>query len=389
MRIALSEPCIKGNELKYVTEAVETGWVSTAGSFVNRLEEDIAKYVGAKHAVASTSGTAALHLALIAFGVGPSDEVLVPDITFIAPVNTIRYVGADPVFMDCDDYLNIDPVKIQDFCTKECDFDGSKLINKITKKCVKAIIPVHIFGHPVNMEPIMEIAEKFKIFVIEDATESLGSKYTKGRFAGKATGTIGHIGCFSFNGNKIITTGGGGMAVTDNPEWARHMKYLSNQAKDDDAFYIHNEVGFNYRMTNVEAALGVAQLERLDEFISIKRKNFALYHELLGGVEGLSFIEEPDFGFSNYWFYSLVVNKDEARVSNIQIMEALKKEGIQTRPIWRLNHEQKPYIGSLAYNIERAYRLHNMVLNLPCSVGLREEEIRFVAEKIKECIRSN
>ncbi|MGM0607600.1 MAG: aminotransferase class I/II-fold pyridoxal phosphate-dependent enzyme, partial [Candidatus Muiribacteriota bacterium] len=218
--IPLSVPSFNGNELKYVTECIETEWVSTAGTYVNKFEKDIADYTGAKYAVACSSGTAALHIALILSGVGRDNEVIVPTLTFIAPINTIKYVGAEPVFMDCDDYLNIDVEKVKEFCEKECNFDGQFLINKKTKRKVKAIMPVHIFGHPLNIEPLIELKEKYNLKIIEDSTESLGSYYKNGKFKGKKTGTIGDIGCFSFNGNKIITTGGGGMFVTDNENFA-------------------------------------------------------------------------------------------------------------------------------------------------------------------------
>lgn len=377
--IPLSIPFLSGNELRYVSECIETGWVSTAGGFVARFEEAVAAYSGARRAVAVSSGTAALHSALVLLGIKAGDEVLVPTVTFIATPNAVKYVGAEPVFTDCDDRLNMDPAKVRRFCEEECSFDGKSLVNRRSGNNVRAVMPVHIFGHPVDMEPLMETAERYNLFVIEDATESLGSKYTSGRYSGRMTGTIGHVGCYSFNGNKIMTTGGGGMLVTDDEELSSRAKYLTTQAKDDEVYSVHEEIGYNYRMTNVEAAVGVAQLERLDEFIGIKRANFELYRTILG-KEGLSLLVEPSYGFSNYWFYSLVTEKP----SRDELLRTLAREGIQARPLWRLNHLQKPYLYNQSYSIERAPYWYERVINLPCSVGITEEEIREVCGVIRE-----
>ncbi|MBF0522477.1 MAG: LegC family aminotransferase [Candidatus Omnitrophica bacterium] len=381
--IPLSVPVIQGNEWTYVKECLDTGWVSSAGKYVQKFEETMCSYVGTKQAVACINGTSALHISLLLAGVGAGDEVIVPTVTFIAPVNAVRYVGAQPVFMDCDDYLNMDVQKLKDFFTEECLSRKGMLINKKTKKQIKAIIPVHIFGHPVDMEPLMILAKQYNLFVIEDATESLGSYYRQGKYSGKMTGSIADVGCLSFNGNKIITAGGGGMIVTNNKTWAEKAKYLTTQAKDDEVQYIHHEVGYNYRLTNVASAIGLAQMEKLEAFIATKRTNFELYKNLLSGVPGLSFIEEPAYGFSNYWFYSLVVDKKDFGLSNLELMEDLSKEKIQTRPIWYLNHLQKPYKKQQAYKIQKAKKYFERVLNLPCSVDLAAEDIKRVVESIK------
>ena len=263
--IPLSIPNFEGNEKKYVLDAVEQGWVSTGGAYITRLEKQIAEYLHTENVAACQSGTSGIHLALIECGVMPDDIVLVPALTFIAAVNPVRYQFAEPVFMDCDNSLCMDPVKLRRFCEEECIVQNDSLIEKRGGQKVKAIIVVHVFGNLADMEAIMDIAEEYHLKVIEDATEALGSKYTEGRYAGQYAGTIGDFGSFSFNGNKIITTGGGGAVTGRDAAAVDHMRYLSTQAKDDPHFYIHHEVGFNYRMTNLQAALGVAQMEELED----------------------------------------------------------------------------------------------------------------------------
>ncbi|MCK4815244.1 aminotransferase class I/II-fold pyridoxal phosphate-dependent enzyme, partial [bacterium] len=255
--IPISVPTIQGNEWKYIKECLDTGWVSSAGKYVDKFEEEICRFTGTKYAVACVNGTAALHVSLRLVGVQPTDEVIVPTLTFISPVNAVRYLNAEPIFMDADDYYNIDAQKTIRFIKDESEFKNGFSYNKKTGKRISAIIPVHVFGNAVNLEELTAICTERNIKVIEDATESLGTIYTKGRFTGKHTGTTGDIGCFSFNGNKIITTGGGGMIVTNNEEYAKRARYLTTQAKDDQVRYVHNEIGYNYRLTNIQAALGV------------------------------------------------------------------------------------------------------------------------------------
>jgi perosamine synthetase len=380
-QIPLSVPEISGNEWRYVKECLDTGWISTVGRFVTELENKIAAYTDGGQAVACASGTAALHTALLVAGVQPGDEVIVPTVTFIAPINAVRYVGAEPVFMDCDDYLNIDPDKTNDFITKACEYKKGRLINKRSGKRVRAMIPVHVFGHPADLDALLPAADKYKLTVIEDATESLGSHYKK---SGRKTGVVGQLGCFSFNGNKIITAGGGGMLVTGDERLAARARYLTTQAKDDNIKYVHNEIGYNYRLNNVQAAIGLSQLERLDEFVGIKRANFGLYKKLLAGVAGLSFIEEPSYAFSNYWFYSLVVDQRKYGRSAEALRLILERAGIHARPLWQLNHRQKPYRGYQAYRIEKAGRYAGQILNLPCSVGLKKPELKRIAEVIRK-----
>ncbi|WP_394903149.1 LegC family aminotransferase [Clostridium butyricum] len=382
--IPLSVPNLRGNELNYVVNAVEEEWVSTGGEYINRFEKNIAEYLKIDNAVACQSGTAALHLSLIQSGVKYDDEVIVPTLTFIAAVNPVRYCNAHPVFMDCDDSLTMDTDKLERFLESECDFVDGVLINTHSKRTIKAIIVVHIFGNLADMEKIMSLAKRFNLKVIEDATEALGSYYTEGKYEGKFAGTIGDFGCYSFNGNKIITTGGGGMIVADSPIDLDKVRYLSTQAKNDVLNYVHNEIGYNYRMTNLQAALGVGQLERIEEFIEIKKNNYELYKHAFDTLDGIRMLEFGKFIRPNYWFYSIVLEEDKLYVDDI--IRELKDENIQTRPIWGLIHEQLPYKNDQSYDIAKAEYYHKRIINIPCSSNLEEEGVFKVIEKIKTIV---
>lgn len=384
--IPLSVPNFEGNESKYVNDALDQGWVSTGGAYITKLEQQMAEFLHAEEVAACQSGTSGLHLALIDAGVGPEDIVIVPTLTFIAAVNPVRYQFAEPVFMDCDDTLCMDPIKLRDFCENECDLDGEKLINKTSGKHVKAVVVVHVFGNMADMEAVMEIAEKYHLVVIEDATEALGTYYTEGKYAGKYAGTIGNYGAYSYNGNKIITTGGGGSVTSSSPESVKHIRYLSTQAKDDPHYYIHNEVGYNYRMTNLQAALGVAQMEELPEFIKRKNKNYDLYKELFEGYELGRIVEFRERTHSNKWFYSLEINMKKIHGSLRDIITQLEEKGVQTRAIWGLIHEQLPFQNYIAYKMEKAPYYSSCILNFPCSTQITEEEIQYVVEQIKEVL---
>jgi len=383
-KIFLSCPHLRGNEEKYVSECIRTEWISSAGKYVDQFENNLAKYVGARSAAACMNGTAALHICLILAGVERDEEVIVPALTFISPVNTVRYVGAEPVFMDCDDYLNIDVDKLTEFLKTECKVTNKILSNKRTGRRIRTIIPVHVFGSLCAMDELMALAEKYNLCVIEDATESLGSYMTTGKYKNQHSGTIGHFGCYSFNGNKIITTGGGGMIVANDNSLVEKAKYLTTQAKNDPLHYIHDEVGYNYRMTSVQAAMGVAQMEQLPEFIERKEKNYNRYKELIKDIKGLRLLDVPDYCKSNYWFYSLFIDKEKYGLGRDELMMKLENEGIQTRPIWKLNNRQKPYINNQAYMIEKADYYFEHILNIPCSVGLTDEELERVVEALKD-----
>lgn len=382
--IPLSIPNFEGNEKLYVDKALEKGWVSTGGTYINQLEENIAEFLQVSSAAACQSGTAGIHLAMIEAGIQPNDYVIVPTLTFIAAVNPVRYQFAEPIFMDCDDSLCLDPQKLRTFCEQECYIKDDKLIYKKTERVIKALVVVHIFGNMADMEAIMKIAQDYKLKVIEDATEALGTVYTTGKYKGKYAGTIGDFGAFSFNGNKIITTGGGGIIVASSSKALEHIKYLSTQAKDDTLYYVHNEIGYNYRMTNLQAALGVAQLEELPEFIQRKNQNFALYEKCLEDCEGISLLPFRNGIMSNKWFYSLVIEKKIIPKSLEYFIEKLKEKGILTRPIWGLIHEQLPYKKCITYQIEQALFYKEKILNIPCSTNITEEEIRYISENIKD-----
>lgn len=381
--IPLSIPNFEGNEEKYVQDAVSQGWVSTGGAYVDALEKKMAEYTRTIGSVACQSGTAALHMSLVECGVGMNDIVLVPTLTFIAAVNPVKYVNATPVFMDCDDSLCMDPTKVKQFCDKECDFVDGVLKHRTSGKIVRAIIVVHVFGNFADMEAIVEIAHKYNVKVIEDATEALGTICEYGKYRGKMAGTIGDFGAYSFNGNKIITTGGGGMIVSQNKKALEHLKYMSTQCKDDAHFYVHNEIGYNYRMTNVQAAIGVAQMEELEEFISRKNKNHELYCELLADTKTGYVLPFRKGTRSNKWFYSFVLDKDVCDKTVKHYIDVLQEKGVQTRPIWGLIHEQRPYINELAYEINKAKYYSERVINLPCSTNLTQEQIESVCKEIK------
>ena len=379
--IALSVPNLKGNELKYVTDAVETEWVSTAGPYVSDFEKKLAEYVHVPAAVSTQNGTSALHISLMLCGVTREDAVIVPTLTFIAAVNPTKYIGAEPIFMDCDDSLCMDPVKLKKFCEEECDFTDGKLIDRATGRHIKAMVVVHVFGNMADMEAILPIAEKYNIRVVEDATEALGTYYTEGKFAGRFAGTFGDFGCYSFNGNKIITTGGGGMIVAKNPEELAHAKHLTTQAKADQANFIHDEIGFNYRMTNLQAALGLAQLEQLEDFIKTKAANYNQYMEALDKIEGLHVQDFRPGTRSNYWFYSVVFENDET--GRDALIEELKENHIQSRPIWGLISDQLPYEGARTYDLVKAPWDWKRVVNVPCSTNLTSEGVDRVISVIR------
>ncbi len=385
--IPLSIPNFEGNERKYVDDAVSQGWVSTGGAYINQLEKQMAEYLHTHSVAACQSGTSALHLSLVEAGVLPGDIVIVPTLTFIAAVNPVRYQFADPIFMDCDDTLCMDPDKLREFCEIECEFTDNKLFYKSNGKQVKAVVVVHVFGNMADMEKIMETAEKYNLYVIEDSTEALGTVYTEGKLKGKYAGTIGDFGAYSFNGNKIITTGGGGAVTARNKETVDHIRYISTQAKNDPHYYIHDEIGYNYRMTNVQAALGAAQMEELPEFVSRKQKNYDIYKEMFKEFELGELMPFREGTSSNKWFYSLKIDKTKVKATMREIITSLEEKGVQTRAIWGLIHEQKPYVNAVTYKMEKAPFYSECILNFPSSTQITEEEIKYVAEQIMIVLR--
>lgn len=379
--IPLSEPSITGNEWKYIKECLDTGWVSSVGSYVNRFEEMVAEYVGCKYGIAVVNGTSALHLSLLVCGVKSGDEVIVPTLTFVATANVVRYCRADPVFVDCDqETLCLDVEKLKLFLEMECTRkDDGYTYNKVSGRRIKAIIAVHIFGHPVEMDNLNELCQRYNIDIIEDATESLGSEYK-----GQKTGSFGKLACLSFNGNKIITSGGGGMVVTNDGCLAEKVKHLSTQAKNDSIEYDHNEIGYNYRLTNIQAAMGVAQMEGLDKFVEIKRKNAFRYQNFLSSINSIEFLWEKPWVKSNFWFYTIRVSTLHKKA----LIDYLLSKNIQVRPIWKLIHGLTMYKDCQAFRVESALNIYDTALNLPCSIGIKMEEIEFTVEKIKSYFSS-
>lgn len=363
--IPLCIPEISGNEWKYIKECLDTNWVSSAGSYVNLFEEKFEKTVDSKKAIVTMNGTAAIQLALLALGIGEGDEVIVPSLTFISPVNTIKYVGAEPVFVDvCRDTYVLDADKIEEMITPK----------------TKAIIPVHIYGHPADMDKIMEIAKRHKLYVIEDATEAFGSEYK-----GIKVGTIGEIGCFSFNGNKLITTGAGGMLVTNDEELGERAKFLSTQTKvvlENKAFF-HPEIGYNFRMPNLLAAFGVAQLERFEEFLKIKRANALYYNKLLNGIKGITLPVEKEDVINCYWLYSVVI-EDNYTISRDELIVAFKESGIETRTFFMPIHNMPPYKDNKHGDMKVTEELYEKGINLPSSVGIKKEEIELICSILKK-----
>ena len=384
--IPLSIPNFEGNEEKYVVDAIASTFVSTVGGYVTQMEEKLAGFLNVPNVAVCQSGTSALHLSLVEAGVKPGNVVIVPPLTFIAAVNPVKYQFATPVFIDCDDSLCMDPMKFRSFCEEECEWDGEKLSYK--GATVKAIVVVHVFGNMADMESIMDTARKYNLKVVEDATEALGTKYTTGKYRDRYAGTIGDFGCYSFNGNKIITTGGGGAVTSNNPDIVNHLRFLSTQAKTDPHYYIHDEIGYNYRMTNLQAALGVAQMEKLPEFIRRKQKNYDLYKELFYEFEYGKLMPFREGTDSNMWFYSLCINKKIIKTSIKDIVIALRKKGIETRPIWGLINEQKPYEGEVTYKLEKAPYYAHRILNIPSTTQITKDEIKYVVNEVQSLLRS-
>ena len=382
--INLSVPNLSMDILDNLKECLESGWVSTGGRFIPEFETKVKNYMKTKCAAGVQSGTAGLHMSLQVLGVQRDEEVFVPTLTFIAAVNPTTYLGASPIFIDCDDSLCMDPLKLEKFCSEECDFREGVLVNKKTNKKIKALVIVHVFGNMADMEKIMDIAKKYNLKVLEDATEALGTYYTEGRYKGKYAGTIGDIGVLSFNANKIITTGGGGMVVGDNEELVEKVRFLSSQAKKDTLYFIHDEIGYNYRMLNLQAALGTSQIDQLESFIETKIKNYNIYKEELEKIEGLEILPFVEGIRANYWFYSLKIDKEKYGIGRDELLQKLVDAGIQTRPIWGLIHQQKPYSTCQSYEIEKALYYYDRILNLPCSSNLTEKEVYQVIEKIRE-----
>jgi aminotransferase in exopolysaccharide biosynthesis len=363
---ALHEPTFAGNEWEYLKECLASTFVSSVGKFVDRFEHDLAQYTGAKYAVATVNGTAALHIALKLAGVIQNDEVLIPALTFVATANAVAYCNAVPHFVDSEEStLGIDVAKLRRYLVDITRIADGQCVNTLTGGIVRAVVPMHTFGHPVDMDGLIDLASEFKLVLVEDAAESLGSTYK-----GKHTGTFGKLGVLSFNGNKTITTGGGGAILTNDPELARRAKHLTTTAKLPHAWeYRHDEVGFNYRMPNINAALGCAQLEQLPQLLKSKRELFSRYQEAFNKVDGVQLMSEPNGCLSNYWLQTLILDVENSLYRDV-LLEATNNSGYMTRPIWVLMKELAQFSAMPSMDLGGARSLSERVINIPSSANL-------------------
>jgi len=362
----LHEPSFEGNEWSYLKECLDSTYVSSIGKFVDKFESDLATYTGAKYAITVTSGTAALHISLLLAGVEPKDEVLIPTLTFVATANAVSYCNATPHFVDSEEKtLGIDAPKLRDYLEKNTTQKNGNCVNKQTGNVIRALVPMHTFGHPSNLSELVALSDEYNLVLIEDAAESLGSFYK-----GKHTGTFGLMGALSFNGNKTITTGGGGAILTNNETIARRAKHLTTTAKLPHKWeFIHDEIGFNYRMPNINAALGCAQLEQLSMKIASKRKLHDLYNEAFSKLEQIKLFNEPEDTESNYWLQAILISKEFDYLRD-GILSETNDSGYMTRPVWGLLNELVQFKNSPTMNLDGAIDLAKRVINIPSSPNL-------------------
>ncbi len=365
--VGLHIPHFAGNEWPYLKECIDTGWVSSVGKFVDRFEVDLAEFCGVEKAIAVANGTAALHMSLLLTGVERDDEVLMPALTFIATANAVSYCGAIPHFIDSEEIsLGVDVAKLADHLKDiaERRADGFSY-NRHTGRRLRALVPMHAFGHPVDLDPMAALCEEYNIVLIEDAAESLGSFYK-----GKHTGNVGRISALSFNGNKVLTTGGGGAILTNDPELGRRAKHLTTTAKVPHRWeFFHDETGYNYRMPNINAALGCAQLEQLPTFLEKKRDLANRYAAAFAQIPGVSFVSEPSYGRSNYWLNCIILDKGQEAQRDL-ILAATNDAGLMTRPAWELMNRLPMYAHCPAADLSGAASIVQRLLNIPSSVGL-------------------
>ncbi|MBU1341212.1 MAG: LegC family aminotransferase [Proteobacteria bacterium] len=364
--IPLHEPFFYGNEKKYINDCIDTRFVSSIGAYVTQFETLLAEFTGAKHVIATVNGTSALHISLLMAGVRQGDEVLVPALTFVATANAVTYCTATPHFIDSNPVtLGIDVEKLDHYLQQNTRMENNICINTTTLRPIRAIVPVHIFGTPVDMDPLMKICNKFHLTLIEDAAESLGSYYK-----GTHTGTFGLCGALSFNGNKTITTGGGGAILCNNEKIALQAKHLTTTARLNNNFhYVHDQTGFNYRMPNINAAIGCAQIEQLPYFLKKKRKLAFKYINAFEPVKGVAIINEPDYAKNNFWLNTLMLDKPDNKLLQT-ILERTNRMGIQTRPIWTLLHKLPMYKRCPSMELSCALELEDRVINIPSSINL-------------------
>lgn len=366
--IPLHEPEFAGNEWVYVKECIDTGWVSSVGSYVNRIESDLAGFTGATHAVATANGTAALHICLLLAGVEPGEEVLLPTLTFIATANAVSYIHATPHFVDSEARtLGVDAERLDAHLREVAEVSGGRCVNRRTGATIRALVVMHAFGHPADLDALAEVAARWRIVLVEDAAESLGSYYK-----GRHTGNIGRIAALSFNGNKVMTTGGGGAILTNDAELGRHAKHLTTTARVPHRWnFIHDEVGYNYRLPNLNAALGCAQLERVPGMIERKRRLADRYAAAFADVPGVRFLAEPDQCVSNYWLNTIVLDPAQAGAHEA-VLGVLNDADYMSRPLWTLMHRLPMYVACPSADVSVAEGLAAAVINLPSSPKLAD-----------------
>jgi len=364
--VALHEPTFGGNEWNYVKDCIDSGWVSSAGDYVQRFERALCDFTGAPFAVAVVNGTAALQVALRVAGASAGDEVLVPTLTFIATANAVSYCGATPHFVDSEERtLGVNPDALAAHLAEIAEVRNGACFNRRTGARIKALVPMHTFGHPVRIDELIEICERYSIMLVEDAAESLGTTLN-----GKHAGTFGEIACLSFNGNKIVTTGGGGAILTSNPELAKHLRHLVTTARVKHAWsFVHDEIGYNYRLPNINAALGCAQLEELPQFVERKRRIASRYFAAFEHVKGARVMREPPGARSNYWLNCVLLDPENAG-SRDEVLAATNERGIMTRPVWTLMHRLPMYSSAPRADLSTAEDIERRLLNVPSSAAL-------------------
>ncbi|MBC7935293.1 MAG: LegC family aminotransferase [Rhizobacter sp.] len=374
--LLLSGPNMGGNELKYVTECIETGWVSSVGAYVDQFEKMTAEFAGTQYAVATSSGTTALHICLVMMGVDQNDYIITPNITFIATCNSIKYTGADPILIDADEKnWQMDLDLLQEFLENETEQKNGACHYKKDGRRIPVIMPVHVLGNICDLDRLLGLAQQYNLVVIEDSTEALGSYYK-----GKHAGSFGLMGTFSYNGNKVITTGGGGMVVTNDEALAKKAKHLTTQAKSDPFEYIHDEIGYNYRLVNVAAAMGVAQMEQLPGFLQRKKEIIAFYKNALEGVGDISFQEVDEAVNPNWWLPTIKTSKQR------EVLKALNDDKMQSRPFWVPMNQLRMFKNNIFYNkTDRSNHIYQHCLSIPCSTNITDTDLQRVADKIKSC----
>ena len=382
----LSAPYLKFEESIFVKECVKSEWVSSSGKFITKFEEEISKYTKSKFVISCVNGTSALHIALKIIGVDSSCEVIVPSLTFIAPVNAVRYCNADPIFMDSDQTHNLDIKKTIKFLEEETIKKNNICYNIKTNKKIKALIPVHVWGNAIELDLLIAACKKRNIKIVEDSSESLGTFFNSGKFKSKHTGTIGDLGCISFNGNKIVTCGGGGAILTSSKKYAIEAKYLINQAKENNIFYEHNKVGYNYRLQNINAAIGYAQIKNINYLVKKKRKIFNNYKSIFKKNINFTLFDPPNQFRSNKWLNVLKIKKKMSKKNFNKFLIKLNANGVEVRPIWKLNHTQKEYSKYQSYEIQNAKEILNKNFLIPSSIHLKLSDQIKISQKINKLV---